>query len=95
MPGEHDSILTWPFTATIVFTIFDQTPGSSDHHIVKLVPEITEENMSSFTEPIEEPNMKFGLQKFIKITEMEEGGKFVKKGHVFISIDFENLPKVF
>lgn len=85
LPGEYDSLLRWPFSHSVSFTMFDQT-----NHVEKacnivesFIPDPTWKN---FQRPSREPDsLGFGFPRFIS-HEMIKKRHFVKDDTIFIRV---------
>ena len=76
MQGDFDAILTWPFTATIILSILDQSDLNEPDDITEtLVPE---PSMKTFQRPTTSPSpTASGFPHFVPIEKICEG-KYVK-----------------
>ncbi|GAB6029628.1 hypothetical protein CHUAL_005366 [Chamberlinius hualienensis] len=65
LPGEYDSLLHWPFSHTISFTLYDQAsnPDRACNIVESFVPDPTWKN---FQKPSNDPDsLGFGFPKFV------------------------------
>lgn len=87
LPGEFDSLLEWPFSHDITFTILDQgDPLSSkrSHISVRFTPDQTWKN---FQQPRgdkkDDSNLGFGYPKFVSHKELKDNN-YLKGNSLFI-----------
>lgn len=84
LPGEYDSLLKWPFSHSITFTLFEQGSQNGQGGVAEsFVPDPTWEN---FQRPSDEPDqLGFGFPRFIS-HEMLNRRPFVKDDTVFLRV---------
>ncbi|XP_022668811.1 TNF receptor-associated factor 4-like isoform X2 [Varroa destructor] len=85
LPGEFDSLLRWPFSLTVSFTLIDQplNPDKACHIIESFVPDPTWKN---FQRPSKEPDaLGFGFPRFVS-HEMLKKCHYLRDGTLFIRV---------
>ncbi|XP_077300538.1 TNF receptor associated factor 4 isoform X3 [Arctopsyche grandis] len=85
LPGEYDALLRWPFSHSVSFTLFDQTPCTEKacNIVESFIPDPTWKN---FQRPSREPDtLGFGFPRFVS-HEMIKKGHFVKDDVMFLRI---------
>ena len=87
LPGEYDSLLEWPFSHDITFTILDQgDPLSSkrSHISVRFTPDPTWKNFQQPTSDSgDDSNLGFGYPKFVSHKELKDNN-YLKGGSLFV-----------
>ncbi|XP_076344553.1 TNF receptor-associated factor 4-like isoform X1 [Tachypleus tridentatus] len=85
VPGEYDSLLSWPFSHTVSFTLYDQTSSSENaRNIVEsFVPDPSWKN---FQRPTKEPDsLGFGFPRFVS-HEILKKNSYIKDDTIFIKV---------
>ncbi|OQR72238.1 TNF receptor-associated factor 4-like [Tropilaelaps mercedesae] len=85
LPGEFDSLLRWPFSLTVSFTLIDQplNPDKACHIIESFVPDPTWKN---FQRPSKEPDaLGFGFPRFVS-HEMLKKCHYLRDDTLFIRV---------
>ena len=87
LPGEYDSLLEWPFSHDVTFTILDQgDPLSSKrrHISVRFTPDPKWKNFQQpSTEIADDSNLGFGYPKFVSHKELKDNN-YLKGNFLFI-----------
>ncbi|TKR92706.1 hypothetical protein L596_007307 [Steinernema carpocapsae] len=91
LSSDNDDILEWPFACPITFTMLDQSAKKSDlqHFSVRFAPKVVVANAPFLGRPVSSRNPAFGIQRYVPISEMREGGRFVKNDALFIDIQID------
>ncbi|CAF1654076.1 unnamed protein product [Adineta ricciae] len=89
--GDFDSLLVWPFSHRVIFTLLDQCEDVDNRrHIVYTVkPNICKENKPFLGRPISERNASFGAQRFTDLDTMLTL-EYVKEDTIFIKVEIDN-----
>lgn len=92
--GTHDSLLQWPFSSRITFTLMDQSDEAEVKDIAaQFEPHPAKENIPFLGRPTAMRNPSLGLPRFAPLTDLW-GGRYVKDDVIFIKIevDIDNTP---
>ncbi|CAF1011313.1 unnamed protein product [Rotaria sordida] len=94
--GEYDSLLVWPFSHRVTFTLLDQCEDVNNcrHITCTIKPNICQENKPFLGRPITERNASFGCPKFIDMDTMTKFN-YVKDDTIFIKVEVDNEEMIF
>lgn len=89
--GDYDSLLVWPFSHRVTFTLLDQCDDVSNrrHIVYSVKPNTCKENKPFLGRPITERNASFGAQKFTDVDTLTTQ-EYVKDDTMFIKVDIDN-----
>ncbi|XP_076362928.1 TNF receptor-associated factor 4-like isoform X2 [Tachypleus tridentatus] len=85
LPGEYDSLLTWPFSHTVSFTLYDQVVSQEKpcHVVESFDPDPSWKN---FQRPSKEPNsLGFGFSRFVSHENLTKQS-YVRDNTIFIKV---------
>lgn len=85
LPGEYDSLLSWPFSHTVSFTLHDQaaSPENACHIVESFVPDPSWKN---FQRPSKEPDsLGYGFPRFVSHETLKKLN-YVKDDTLFIKV---------
>ncbi len=89
--GDYDSLLVWPFSHRITFTLLDQCEDVDNrrHITYSVKPNICKENKPFLGRPITERNASFGAQKF---TDLDTLGtlEYIKDDSIYIKVEIDS-----
>ena len=87
LPGEHDSILKWPFRHTISFTLLDQNPdrNSAVNIVESFIPDPAWPNFQRASKQADPDQLGFGFPKFVPHA-MLKLRNYIKDDTMFIKI---------
>ncbi|KAH7727735.1 TNF receptor-associated factor 3 [Aphelenchoides avenae] len=93
MAGDYDALLEWPFCLPIKLELLNQTQGlkrenyddAAKNVVHTIVPKVIPENEPFLGKPTDK-NRHFGIQKFVPVAEMKEGGRYVKKDIAYLAV---------
>ena len=93
--GDFDSLLAWPFSHRVTFTLLDQCEDVDNRrHIVYTVkPNVCKENKPFLGRPISERNASFGAQRFTDLDTMLTL-EYVKEDTIFIKAEIDDEDMV-
>ncbi|XP_067125094.1 TNF receptor-associated factor 4-like [Centruroides vittatus] len=85
LPGDYDSLLPWPFSHTVSFTLYDQssTPDKACNIVESFVPDPTWKN---FQRPSREPDaLGFGFPRFVSQETLRKRN-YIRDDTLFIKV---------
>ncbi|XP_042909927.1 TNF receptor-associated factor 4 isoform X2 [Parasteatoda tepidariorum] len=85
LPGEYDALLPWPFSHTVTFVLYDQSPTQETacNIVESFVPDPTWKN---FQQPSKEPDaLGFGFPRFVS-HEILKKKNYIKDDVMFIKV---------
>lgn len=82
IPGEYDSILSWPVTEKIRITMIDQVTCQSDRVNVSTVVDFRKTN---WTSPVREENVGYGFADFVHQNVLQTRS-YLKNDKIFIMV---------
>ncbi|KAI3378311.1 hypothetical protein SNEBB_007157 [Seison nebaliae] len=89
--GDYDSLLTWPFSYRITFTLIDQSedPASRRNMPYSIKPNICRENQPFLGRPTGERNASFGAQKFIDLDTVRMSNDYVRDDIIYVRVTID------
>ncbi|UJR08471.1 hypothetical protein I4U23_012740 [Adineta vaga] len=89
--GDYDSLLVWPFSHRVTFTLLDQCEDADNrrHIIYSVKPNICKENKPFLGRPITDRNASFGAQRFTDLDTMLTL-EYIKDDAIYIKVDIDN-----
>ncbi|KAF5402634.1 TNF receptor-associated factor 4 [Paragonimus heterotremus] len=95
--GEHDSLLPWPFTHQLTFTLLDQHANISQRKTVEytIKPNPTAEQGIFLGRPSSERNACFGAPRFIKLDALKSS-EYIADDSMFIKVamSMDEMPAI-
>ena len=88
MQGEHDDVIEWPFSKTIIFTIIHQD-NRSKWYKKQMGCEsysVNGREVKEMQKPISNYNGPYGFDQFIPISTLQNGG-FTKNNTLYINCE--------
>ncbi|UYV61309.1 TRAF4 [Cordylochernes scorpioides] len=87
MPGDFDSLLKWPFSHPVSFTLYDQTHEKPCHISESFVPDPSWHN---FQRPSKEPDaLGFGFPRFVSHETLKKRN-YIKDDTLFIKVKVDS-----
>ncbi|XP_076331692.1 TNF receptor-associated factor 4-like isoform X2 [Tachypleus tridentatus] len=89
LPGEYDSLLSWPFSHTVSFTLHDQaaSPENACNIVESFVPDPSWKN---FQRPSKEPDsLGFGFPRFVSHETLRKLD-YIKDDTIFIKVKVDS-----
>nr|CAH8824493.1 unnamed protein product [Trichobilharzia regenti] len=92
--GDHDSLLEWPFSHQLTFTLIDQNPVISARKPINytIKPNLTGDYNQFLGKPTTERNSCFGAPRFVKLETLETS-TYVVNDEIYLKIEM-NLDRV-
>ncbi|CAH8291467.1 unnamed protein product, partial [Heterobilharzia americana] len=92
--GEHDSLLQWPFSHQLTFTLIDQNPEVNARKPVNytMKPNLIGDYNQFFDKPITDRNSCFGAPRFVKL-EVMETANYAMNDEIYLKVTM-NLDHV-
>ncbi|CAF1493960.1 unnamed protein product [Adineta steineri] len=89
--GDYDSLLSWPFSHRVTFTLIDQCEDVNNRRpiIYTVKPNICKENKPFLGRPVTDRNPSFGAQKFTDLDAMATL-EYIKDDTIYIKVDIDN-----
>lgn len=89
--GEYDSLLIWPFSHRITFTLIDQCqdPEARKNMVYTVKPNTCKENAPFLSRPTSDRNASFGAQKFAEL-ELLNTLDYIRDDTIFIKVHVDN-----
>ncbi|CAF0923594.1 unnamed protein product [Adineta steineri] len=93
--GDYDSLVTWPFSHRVTFTLLDQCedPDNRRHITYAVKPNVCKENRPFLGRPITDRNASFGAQKFTDLDAMSTL-EYIKDDTIYIKVEIDNEEMV-
>ncbi|XP_018644358.1 tnf receptor-associated factor, putative [Schistosoma mansoni] len=92
--GDHDSLLQWPFSHQLTFTLIDQNPEINARQpiVYTINPSITGDYNQFFGRPTNERNSCFGAPRFIKL-ELMEMSTYILNDEIYLKVTM-NMDRI-
>ncbi|CAF1296856.1 unnamed protein product, partial [Didymodactylos carnosus] len=89
--GEYDSLLMWPFSHRVTFTLLDQCEDPDNRRNISYVvkPNTCKENKPFLGRPIGERNASFGAQKFMDLDTMSTLD-YIRDDTIYIKVEIDS-----
>lgn len=88
--GDYDTLLVWPFSHRVTFTLLDQGDDIDNrrHIVYSVKPNTCKENKPFLGRPITDRNASFGAQKF---TDLDTMGtlEYIKDDTIYIKVEID------
>ena len=82
IPGEYDSVLSWPFAEKVRITLIDQVSRQSDRVNISKVVNF---NGHEWPRPLEESDLGLGLADFVHQSVLQTRS-YLKNNNIFIMV---------
>ncbi|CAH8436509.1 unnamed protein product [Schistosoma mattheei] len=92
--GDHDSLLQWPFSHQLTFTLIDQNPEINARKpiVYTINPSLTGDYNQFLGKPMNERNSCFGAPRFVKL-ELMEMSTYILNDEIYLKVTM-NMDQV-